>query len=324
LIVALVLLADPRTGGWITYTAHLAKGLIAAGYQPIIIRPGNKSEKKPRPFALGLDYWNTSIPDIIHLAANNHTIITAIGKNYREHLPALLEHKPTIVIHDPTELDSDVRETIKGHDIITIRQIISDKLENAGIPNRYVPHPYERAPGTETQRTGNTSAFSRIDWDKRTELLVKANLLLPEDKQIAIYGTLNSQYEFHKLKPADPNWRRNYRGSWSPREPIFYPVILARQAKQTIDLSVIAGDGGGTQYSFLEAFDGGSPLIIHSDWLTGNPKYDEIAPAIAGHGSTPEQITDLVLNPPQACSEAIQQILQTHDAKAVAEQTLAR
>ena len=34
-----------------------------------------------------------------------------------------------------------------------------------------------------------------------------------------------------------------------------------------IDLSVIANDGGGTQYTFLEAIYNDCVLILHNDWI---------------------------------------------------------
>lgn len=321
-LVGLVVLADPTTGGWITYTGHLALGLIEAGYTPVILKCTKRTEKTGRPFSRGLEYWNTSTAEIQHFTTNFSTIITAVGKKYREDATRLTELGASLVIHDPTELDPAFRTNITGADIITIRPIISAKLTEQGIPNRYTPHPYQRAPHNEPPKTNGAIALSRIDWDKRTHTIIAANLLLPPDNQITIYGTLNTIYEYQKLRTVDPEWKRNYAGPWSPKEPVFYPVELARKATQVIDLSVIKGDGGGTQYSFLEAFDAETPLITHTHWLTGNPTYDEILPAIAGHAETAEELAELVTNPPTHNIGAVTQILKQHDAKTVAELTL--
>ena len=35
-----------------------------------------------------------------------------------------------------------------------------------------------------------------------------------------------------------------------------------------VDLSVIKGDGGGTQYTFLEAIHQDCILILHNDWIS--------------------------------------------------------
>jgi hypothetical protein len=51
--------------------------------------------------------------------------------------------------------------------------------------------------------------------------------------------------------------------------------ILA-QAKFVVDLTVLKYDGGGTQYTFLEAIHNGCALILHRKWLENeyvNPEY---------------------------------------------------
>ena len=42
--------------------------------------------------------------------------------------------------------------------------------------------------------------------------------------------------------------------------------ILSR-AKFVVDLSVLKNDGGGTQYTFLEAVHNGCAIIVHRKWL---------------------------------------------------------
>ena len=42
---------------------------------------------------------------------------------------------------------------------------------------------------------------------------------------------------------------------------------ILKDADYMIDLSVIKGDGGGTQYSFLEAIHQDCVLILHNEWI---------------------------------------------------------
>jgi hypothetical protein len=319
--VALPILVEPTVGGWITYTAHLAQGLINAGYTPIIMRIGKRTIRGTKSFAGQIQYINTTLEDALHYSKGIPTIVTAVDGKNRHNLQPFLDRGASLVIHDPTEFDASFIAELSGADIITIRRTISDTLAKLGLPNRYTPHPYHRADPVETEKQYGAIALSRIDWDKRTEIIVKANTLLPEDKQILIFGKLNSQYEYHKLTPIDPGWRRNYAGNWSPKEPLFYPVLLARKATQIIDLSIIQGDGGGTQYSFLEAFDAETPLTVHERWLTGNPEYDEIAQACTAIAS-PEELAEQILNPQIPNPDLVHEILANHEATLIAKLTL--
>lgn len=319
--VSLPILVEPTVGGWITYTAHLAQGLINAGYTPIIMRIGKRTLRGTKSFSGSIQYINTTLEDALRFSDGIPTIVTAVDAKNRQNLQPFLDRGASLVIHDPTEFDKDFIAELQGADIITIRQTISDKLAELGLANRYTPHPYHRADPDNTPKHHGAIALSRIDWDKRTEIIVAANTLLPDDKQILIYGKLNSQYEFHKLKPIDENWRRNYVGNWSPKAPLSYPVQLARRATQVIDLSIIQGDGGGTQYSFLEAFDAETPLTIHKRWLTGNPKYDEIAQACIAIGS-PEELAEQIQNPQIPDTDLVHEILANHEATQIAKLTL--
>jgi hypothetical protein len=47
-------------------------------------------------------------------------------------------------------------------------------------------------------------------------------------------------------------------------------VNLCRTARFMTDFSVIQGDGGGTQYTFLEAIDAGTICLLHREWIHPN------------------------------------------------------
>lgn len=320
--VALPILADPTTGGWITFTAHLAYGLKEAGYEPILFKVAKKSEKSPRDFGRGLEYWNITFEDLVNLAKTMPTIVTALGASKREYAAGILGTGAALVIHDPTELSKDVVPLLSGNRIITIRKAVSAKLKAEGIENTLIPHPYLRSPEKRPQKANYAVAYSRVDWDKGTHIIAEANNLLPENKQIQIHGTLNRFYAFTKLDKADPEWKRNYHGGWSAKESLWFGVSLAAASEVSVDLSSISGDGGGTQYSFLEAFDAGTPLVINKKWITGDPELDEIVPAIAGSVSTAEELVDLFSKPFYYNKVAAENILQAHDAGKVATELL--
>ena len=112
-------------------------------------------------------------------------------------------------------------------------------------------------------------SISRIDYDKHTEILCKANELL-EDK-IKIYGAKNDRYVYQKLLEFDSmkvdDETSNYCGQFGKTfEDI--SQILAK-AKVAVDMSAISMDGGGTQYSFLEAIYHNCLLVLNKKWVEG-------------------------------------------------------
>lgn len=320
--IALPLLADPRTGGWPTYTAHLARGLLKIGWDPIIFRVSNNSESKPRDFGRGLTYWNISQEDLRATCKNIPTLITAIGKNYREYARSLFTEGASVVIHDPTELDAEMRDALGSVRVFTIRPIISMGLQSAGIDNLYLPHPYERSKPVQESPKTRAVSLSRIDWDKNTDIIVEANKVLPADKKIKIYGAPNRLYMNLSLKELDSDWEDNYAGSWPANADTSIPIRIAKSAEIVVDLSSIKGDGGGTQYSFLEVFDAERPLIVHQKWLTGNADYDEIRPAIYKAVSDADSLAEAVLSEPEYDASAANRILATHEAGTVAKQLI--
>ena len=321
-LIALPLLADPRTGGWPTYTAHLAHGLIRAGWDPIIFRISKRSERTPRDFGRGLQYWNIALDELAAMAGRIPMLITAVGKAYRPIAADLMARGSSVVIHDPTELDQTMRDALQETKVITIREIIGDKLQREGIPNVFIGHPYEPADRLSTEIQHRAVTLSRIDFDKNTHLVVEANRILPEDLQIQIYGTLNTLYSKIRLDEIDPGWKRNYAGDWPAKSSTAVPLHIAGTGEIVIDLSTIKGDGGGTQYSFLEIFDAERPLIVHRDWLTGEARYDEIAPAIYRAIYTAEDLAAAVSEAPTYDPSAAEAILRDHDSQQIAERIL--
>lgn len=321
-LIALPLLADPRTGGWPTYTAHLSHGLMRAGWNPIIFKISKRSERSPRDFGRGLQYWNIALDELAPMAGQIPMLITAVGKSYRSIAADLMARGSSVVIHDPTELDQTMREALRETKVITIRQIIADKLDSEGIPNVFIGHPYERAERLSTEIQTRAITLSRVDFDKNTHVVVEANRILPEHEQIQIYGTLNTLYSKIRLDEIDADWKRNYAGDWPAKSSTALPLQIAGSAEAVIDLSTIRGDGGGTQYSFLEIFDAGRPLIIHGDWLTGHRRYDEISPAIYSAINTAEALASAVTEPPTYDRSAATDILRNHDSERIAKQIL--
>jgi hypothetical protein len=82
-------------------------------------------------------------------------------------------------------------------------------------------------------------------------------------------------------------------------------------------MSTISGDGGGTQYTFLEAIDAGTALMLNEGWVTGRPD-DELL----GYATfvKPEDLAEAIKEAPTVYGDAL---LEKHDAIAIAARTMA-
>lgn len=272
----LIYLAKPTFGGWVSFTAHLANLRDSNLFKISKKTETSGGQPKYRPYGYGIQYRNISLVDFKTLITESSKpyLITAIDSNYYKILPDMPPNGH-LVIHDPTEVKTkkgELVEYLKPFQIITIRESVSKYLNTIGISNRCLSHPYVSiADSFKLCPLSNKSgavAISRIDYDKHTEIILKANNILLEP--IKIYGCKNDRYVYHHLKDLDPMKElmpgSNYKGKF-PKDFKILSKILS-PAKFMVDMSRIKDDGGGSQYTFLEAIDFGCILILHQDWVS--------------------------------------------------------
>jgi hypothetical protein len=110
-------------------------------------------------------------------------------------------------------------------------------------------------------------SISRIDFDKNIDIILKYNNLQENiNKKILIFGAENRLYVHHKLKEL--NFHEYWKGKYPKNLPMTYDnkdILL--NCKFMIDLSTIKNDGGGTQYTFLEAIYNNCILILNNEWI---------------------------------------------------------
>ena len=269
-----------KFGGFASYTAHLARALREQGYRPMIYKVGKKVEKQIRPFMHNQGYQNLSHDAAISVASMTPSLIVcAYWKQHSETIKQILRSGAAIVLHDPTEYADSLMSAIKQNNsrVVSIRKGNAQFLKEKGYKARFIQHPYVPIAGTRRMPTlRNAVTLSRLDWDKHTDIICQANELLPEKEKAHIYGAINRMYTHHKLDSVYPNWEKMYKGQFDldPKTPI----RLAQGSNWVIDMSVIKGDGGGSQYTFMESWDAGTPLIIHKDWL--RTEADEMQPGV--------------------------------------------
>ena len=270
----LIYMAKPRFGGWVTFTSHLSQKYNYKLYK-IHHRTEVKKNGEPilRNFGYGVYYQNISIQDAIKL---KNIMITAIDKYYYQYLN-YFPNLTKLVIHDPTEVKGKstqaVIDNLPRFKIITIRKTVKKYLKNKyNIKSTFKLHPFFEYIKSEKNKKKNIS-ISRIDFDKHTEIIIKANDLLQlpgnkkyKSKSIDIYGAKNDLYVYHMLQnKLKLDLDKYYKGTFK-KDFKDLDKILSK-TKFVFDMSSIKGDGGGSQYTFLEAIYQGCVLVLNKKWV---------------------------------------------------------
>tara|TARA_R100000700_G_scaffold39510_1_gene52502 strand:+ start:4904 stop:5998 length:1095 start_codon:yes stop_codon:yes gene_type:complete len=285
-------------GGWVTYTSHLMDALKEVGITPYLYKVRPKSEKFQRDFGYGKKYQNISLDDVFNKYNGNFSsnsmrseikLVVAGAKQFKEQTQQLYDNGAFIVVHDPTEL-KNLPENLDPNRCISIRQIGARTLKGS----TFIRHPYSpftsQTPNNISTRGGIAISTSRIDFDKHTEVLLDANRLLPDNKKINIRGFENRIYTRFKIVPKYPEWVQSK--AHYPREND-HAFNLMKKYIFNVDMTQIVGDGGGTQYTWLEAWNAGCIPIIHSKWLLDEP--DDMKPDInCLVVSTAEELAELI------------------------------
>lgn len=258
--INLFYMARPVYGGWVSFTAHLA-----LKHDLPLFKIGNKTETKQREFGYGVTYQNRDPDDL----PSGKTLITAIDKTNYEYL-AKFPNGTFIVIHDPTEVNSKAAEPLvkelKRFKIFTIRESVQEYLmKNFKLKSKFLHHPFFEYKFEKDENPKNTVSISRIDFDKHTDILLKANKEL--SNPIQIYGAHNRLYVHFKLEGLD--FKKYYKGQFEKSFEELSKIL--QNAKFVADMSVIKHDGGGSQYTFLEAIYQNCALIINEKWVEGFP-----------------------------------------------------
>jgi hypothetical protein len=267
--LALFYLSDSVYGGWITYTCHLVRSLREQGVEVDLYEIKSKTELKRRCFAEEIEYQNLSMEDALSIASEEPSLVHVLGKKHYEVGFPIVKACRGIVVHDTSEVSTKLLDFLKEYEIqpITIRRAVEGFLKEQGIEARTILHPYVPQDLHRIERKKNAVSTARICWDKFTHWILEANEILEKqglsELRVRLHGFDNRAYSVRKLTPAFPKWREQWAGKFEYGEG---PKIAAT-AKFSVDLSDIRKDGGGSQYTFLEAFDAGTVLVLNKAWL---------------------------------------------------------
>lgn len=262
-MINLVYLTPNTTGGWVTFTRHLFTALSRINLRPRLLKCTKRTEGSRRQFGYGLEYRNMSLQGI--LEAHGPLLLVAVGKKFAGIAKSIYENREDcyVVIHDPTE---DYLDFVDNTRAIVIREIQQRRLPGSTfIRHPYDPRRWDKEESDPRDRYRLTAvSTSRIDYDKRIELILRANNRLSPEFQCHLHGFENRLYTRFRILPEFPEWEQSIRAY--PRTENAATELLAT-ANLAVDMSRIVGDGGGTQYTWLEAWDAGTLPVIHTDWL---------------------------------------------------------
>lgn len=328
--ISLFFLPQMLGGGSTSYTVHLYQAFQLIGWEPTIYRVKPKTEPFRRIFGNYQDvgYRNVTIDDAIDIAKDTYSILTgpAHSKNLK-HAPdaisKLVKEGMRVVIHDPNEFKvfDHLSELNKNARPFCIRPTMKAFYPKA----IYIPHPYVRWFGEYKEEfylkkkpEFNAVSIARISFVKRTDIILEANRLLPEHKQCELRGAENRLYTRHVLTKKFPEFKQ---GGFGFPQCHGASVEECSRACYAVDLTLFPDDGGGSQYSFMEAWDAGTINVIHEDWLRYKGEMREGYNCLAVKG--PKSLASL-LKKGLGKEECYQHVvrgyksLETHDAETIA------
>lgn len=257
MIINVLYATKVNLGGWATFTVHLVNLLKLAGHEPRLFKIGNNTEFFTRPFGEhGVKYRNIAAADLVKEFSDGPTIIAALGKHYVDDVQPLLDMGAGIVVHDTAESTNRMAITKPW----VIRKGLASLFDDAV----FIRHPYVShggmVPWKDAPRKG-IFATSRVDFDKNTAMILDANR---KGAKIDIVGFENRLYTKFKICPDYPEWVQS-KGTHPRSGQGSYGLLT--HARAMVDLTDIKGDGGGTQYTFLEAWDAGAVPVIGTWWF---------------------------------------------------------
>lgn len=253
-------------GGATSYVVNLAKVFEFAGVPHRVVRLSKRTEKTKREIGnYGVHYQNVSIEDA---SAGLGVWLLASAPTDRQ-LAAYAVHlversKGAYVFHDPNEFGMYPHwETADQSRVICIRETGLDSMPQG----KFIPHPYLRMLEDDYgPRPCHAISIARISGVKNSLWILEANQVLDDDKRVNLAGSLNRFWWNFNVKPKYPKWPMP-EGKGFPR--------LADAAARAcvgynymVDLTIFKNDGGGTQYSFLEAMDAGAVPVMTTDWCS--------------------------------------------------------
>lgn len=286
---------DTYGGGWKSFAIHLHWLLGIDNFTQVISVVPTTTRKTDKDFGYKV---TLKAMDIDTLAKKkNVMVVCCSGKQNHEHLKKL--KGKYIVVHDENEVkgkDNKIKQTlIKDMKVIVIRESFQQCLkEKYGIDSQFIHHPfYQFANPKHHNLPGNVSEYKKISNKKRDTIVSTArlanrkqsNIILDANKKYFALEGVNVRKPLIEMYGMDDDrivadWKKKYGEVYDKSYQGTYDFQFIEHAKiysealAVVDLSCFDNEGGGTQYTFLEAIHMGCLLILHKRWFE-NKKGDK-------------------------------------------------
>ncbi len=299
-------LSNYRYGGCTTFTAHLIHILKKRNQVICLTEAFNKSMGD---FGYGIKYEKRQVE---FLNGVKKMFIADMYQNFYL-LKHLKEKDISIVIHDPGEIFRENEEYLKNWKVLVIRKSVKAYLkEKYNINAKFIYHPFfpykkyaeidnqdgrgkynDNSVNNNNNNRSDIISISRIAPHKNIDMLLRANKKINKNP-IKIYGLPDSHYVSSKLNKL--NFNQYYYGLF---DKSFWRVsYILSKSKFMVDLSEIPNDGGGTQYTFLEAIYNDCTIILNRKWIESvNKKYRDFEEGYNCYAvSNERELIDLINN----------------------------
>lgn len=266
----------PLGAGSCVSTGNLMRILGDRGHMVRSFKVGAKTQRKWRmPKHGGYTYRILSLEDALVLIANPQYLnllshLTVAEKEMDLAVP-MIEAGCSFFLRATKDAHPRLIKALQksGSNILTIREHVSrvikkeHGLNSTPVPHVYIPSKYA---DMKARKQYNAVTINRVAHNKRMDIVLEANRLLPLGKKVHIFGVESRQYTHFKLDVEYPGWREYYHGQF----PIGMGPFIAKKADFVVDMSDMGDDGGGTQNTFLEAWEAGAVLVLNRKWYRPN------------------------------------------------------
>lgn len=325
-------------GGTSTYPYHILESFKRLGYDVhMYVSTGSVTSGNFKSLdAVGIDYSCLSPEEILFKCESNSSmnfIIASHWGNSSESLRALIlsmiQRNVVIIFHAPWELSTQLIPHIEEHStkVTCVGKQLTNHKRLANVNSHYVPHMYIRYSGNiSDELLSNSVCASRIDAVNHIDVILQANKQLSDDYSIHLYGSVTNSYfrdlmkleydiDFDSKAQTYVDALKEYQGIFDPRNAVnvlskyVYAVDLTDNSR--------SGDGGRTQYAFLEAFDAEIPLVINHNWINED---DELNSSVCIPVSNSDELVDIINTDPEEYESNIDaglELLDKHSPEVV-------
>jgi len=226
--------------------------------------------------AYGVPYRIYSLQDLKKL--DGHILLTASSPSIDENVWVELGKLKRMwgVFHDPNEFKVYTHwKHLSESRVVCIRENGLRLMHEA----EFIPHPYIRE-NTNNSRDAKVKnlaiSVARTSPVKNSQMIMEANRSLPRVLRVKLLGEPHRVWFKHFVEKKYPE----YVGITGYSRDPGTAVALCANAMLMVDLTVFINDGGGTQYSILEAMDAGALPIMHTHWTMYPGKARRFGPSV--------------------------------------------